>query len=93
MANAGHDDSRAPTMSAILNTDGSTIEAITANPSNNALSVDDNTTGTSNGPSQAKFDDNHVPTLQVLSSAGDGTFVPLYGLVSGNTVKLMIKHT
>lgn len=93
MANASHDDSHAPSMTAILNTDGLTIEALTANPSNNALSADDNTTGSNNGPTAAKFDDNHVPTLFALSSAGDGTFVPLYGLISGNTVKLLINHT
>jgi hypothetical protein len=93
MANAGTDESRAKSMTAILNTDGLTIEALTANPANNALSVDDNTTGSNNGPTAAKFDDNHQPTMYALSSAGDGTKVPLYGLVSGNTVKLLINHT
>lgn len=90
MANAGHDASRATSMSAILASDGATVEALTADPTLHALSTDDNTTGSNNGPSQAKHDDNHVPTLQAMSSAGDGTFVPLYASLSGNSVMLLI---
>lgn len=80
-------------MTAILNTDGSTIEALTADPTLHALSVDDNTTGSNNGPAQAKFDDNHVPTLYALSSSDGVTKVPLYASVSGNNIMLLINHT
>lgn len=93
MANAGTDESRAKSMTAILNTDGSTIEALTANPASHGLSVDDNATGSNNGPMMEKHDDNHVPTLYALSNTGDDTRVPLYASVNGNTVMLMIDHT
>lgn len=91
--NAGHDESQATSMTAILNTDGSTIEALTADPSTHHLSTDDNTTGSDNGPSMEKHDDNHVPTLYALSSAGNGARVPLYASLNGNKVSLLINHT
>lgn len=93
MANAGTDESRAKSVTAILGTDGSTIEALTADPTLHALLVDDGTTGSNNGPSIEKHDDNHVPTLYALSSTGDGTRVPLYASVNGNNIMLMTKHT
>lgn len=92
MANAGTDESRAKSMTALLGTDGFTIEALTGNPASHGLSVDDNTTGSNNGGTIERHDDNHVPTLYALSSAGDGARVPLYASVSGNTVMLMINH-
>jgi len=74
-------------MTALLNTDGTTITVLVANPSNHGLSVDNNTIGSDNGGTYAHLDENFRPTMFALSSAGDGSFVSLYADSDG---KLLI---
>lgn len=93
MTNAKRDENRVTTMTGVLNTDGSTIENIYADPtSNNSLMVDDNTTGSDNGPSpeRALRDGNYVTTLYAVSETDGETPVALYVTNSG---ELLIDHT
>lgn len=78
MTNAKKDGNYASTMIGTLNTDGSTITPVQAVPSTHALKIDDNTTGSDNGPTRALRDENSVTTLMAVSSADGVTPVPLY---------------
>lgn len=84
MANASKDENGVNTALAVLSTDGETVVAVKANASTNALSVDDNTTGSDNGPSDALRDGNFVTTLMAVSSADGVTPVALYADADGN---------
>ena len=84
MANAKIDDNGRQALTALLNTDGSTIKRVYANPSNHGLKIADASTGTSQGGTYAHLDDNFRPTMYALSSANDGTFVALYTDSNGN---------
>lgn len=84
MTNANRDENNIPTILAILESDGETLVKIEANPANNnSLKVDDNTTGSDNGPSQALRDENFVPTLMAVSSVDGSTPVPIYATLDG----------
>lgn len=78
------------TITAILNTDGLTIERIVADPSTHRMHVNDGSTGSNNGGSFAYTDDNDRPTLIAVSNA-DG--VTLVGLYADSTGALLIKST
>ena len=85
MTNARRDQNNVPTKLAVLNTDGTTVVRLKANPSsNNSMKVDDNTTGSDNGPSRALRDENMVPTLMAVSSVDGITPVVLYSDSNGN---------
>lgn len=87
--NAYRDQNNRTTMTAILNSDGLSITAIKADPTNNRLKADDNTTGTDQGNhgGVAQIDENGVAVLTALSSDGSGTIIELYVDSSG---KLLI---
>lgn len=90
MTNATRDDNNVPAILAVLNTDGETVTPVDANPTTHGLSVDNNTTGTDQGPSRALRDENFVPTLLAVSSADGVTPVALYVDTDG---KLLIDET
>lgn len=93
MANAKRDENRITTMTGVLNTDGFTVTNVNADPtSNNSMMVDDNTTGSDNGPTpgRALRDGNYVTTLYAVSEVDGETPVALYVTNSG---ELLIDHT
>lgn len=93
MVNAKKDGNRISTMTGVLNTNGSTIVNIQADPaSNNSMMVDDNTTGSDNGPTPGRSlrDENYVTTLYAVSESDGETPVALYVTNSG---ELLIDHT
>ncbi len=71
MANAYKDENGISTLIATLNTDGSGIVRVLANPTNHGLEVSDGTTGSDNGNNKgnANRDNNNVPVLIAVSSA------------------------
>ena len=90
MSNAERDDNNVPSILGVLNTDGETVTRVKANPSTHALAVNNNTTGSDNGPDHALRDENFVPTLLAVSSADGATLIPLYVDSDG---KLLIDET
>ena len=78
MADASRDQNNVPTILGALNTDGETIVPIQANPASHALSINDGTTGSDNGPVDAPRDENNIPVLMAVSSADGETPVVLY---------------
>jgi hypothetical protein len=90
MTNAKRDDNNVPTMLGVLNSDGLTVTPVKINPANNALSVDNDVTGSDNGPDHALRDENYVTTLMAVSSADGTTLIPLYVDADG---KLLIDET
>lgn len=90
MASAKLDENGRASMVALLDSDGRTLVCVTANPSNNnGLSVDNGTTGSDNGGTYAKLDENSrpeafAPALFALSSAGDGSLVAVYADSDGS---------
>jgi len=90
MANAKRDENNATTIIGVLNTDGATIVPVEANVVTHALSVDNDTTGSDNGPERALRDENSVTTLLAVSSVDGVTLVPLY---VDSTGKLLIDET
>ncbi len=83
MANAQKDDNHVSTLTAALNTNGTTIVRIKANPSNHALTISDGTTGTDHGPANALHDDNHVAIGMAVSSVDGVTPVAIYATAAG----------
>lgn len=76
------DNNGIPTMLGTLNTDGQTVVSVKVNPTNNALKIDDNTTGTSFASSTSQRDANRVTALWGVSSA-DGV-TPVYIATDSN---------
>ena len=88
MTNAARDENNIPTLTAVLESDGATIKRVIVNPSGNVLSVEDNTTGSDNGPGdRALRDENYVTTLIGVSSVDGVTPVAVYADADG---KLLI---
>lgn len=84
MTNASRDENNVPTILAVLQSDGATVTPVQVNPSNHGLSVDDNTTGTDQGPgARALRDGNFVTTLMGVSSVDGVTPVALYTTSDG----------
>ena len=90
MSNAKRDENGVATLISALNTDGITIVAVQANPTNHGLSVDDDTTGTDYGTTNALRDENNVSCLMAISSADGVTPVTVYVTSGGH---LLIKST
>jgi len=90
MPNSKHDENSRTTMTTLLNTDGKTIQNLTANPADHSLNVSDGSSGVDNGNNNgvAMIDENCVSTLTALSSAGDGKIINLY---SDSSKNLLIK--
>jgi len=89
MANASRDNNNIPVKLALLNTDGSTLVPVQANPSTHSLKYDDGVTGSDNGGHISR-DENFVTTMCAVSSSDGTTLVPLYATSAG---KLLIKST
>jgi len=88
MSNAKKDNNGVSTLLGVLDSDGDTLMCVKVNPSsNNALQVEDNTTGSDNGPSISPRDDNFVPALIAVSSVDGVTPVVVYADSNG---KLLI---
>jgi hypothetical protein len=87
---AKRDQNNVPTILGVLNTNGETVMAVQANPATKSLAVNNNTTGTDNGPDHALRDENFVPTMLAISDADGETLVPLYVDADG---KLLIDET
>jgi len=90
MANAKRDDNNVPSILGVLNSDGLTVEPVKINPANHALSVDNDITGSDNGPDRALRDENFVTTLLAVSDADGTTPISLYVDSNG---KLLIDET
>lgn len=84
MANAERDENNVPTLLAGLNTDGVSLVRVKANPTNHALEINDDTTGSDHGPEDAPRDENFVPALMAVSSVDGVTPVVVYADSSGN---------
>lgn len=76
------DNNRVATLIGTLNTDGITPVSIKANPANNSLKTDDNTTGSSFTSTTSQRDANRIPAFWAVSSA-DGT-TPIYVVTDSN---------
>lgn len=90
MANSKHDNNQVPTITGLLNTDGSTIKLISINPTNHIVDSSDGSTGSDLSGDNAPRDDNRHTTLIAVSSADGTTPVPLYVNASG---QILIKST
>lgn len=84
MADAPRDSNQIPALLGVLDSDGLTVVPIKANPATHALKVSDASTGSDNGPTNAKRDQNQVTTLVATSSADGVTPVVVYADSSGN---------
>lgn len=82
--NAYLDSNSVATLIGVLNSNGTTISRLKANPGDHSLKVDDNTTGSDNGPNHALKDENGRSTLIAVSSIDGVTPVALYTDASGN---------
>lgn len=83
MVNASRDQNNVPTLLA-SGTDGVSIIRVEVNASNNALKVDNDTTGSDNGPANALRDENSVPILMAVSSVDGVTPVAVYADADGH---------
>lgn len=91
MAQATRDENNVPTLLAVLDTNGTTITQVAANPSNHGLKADDAVSGSDNGPTgRALRDQNFVTTLLCVSEDDGVTPVAIYADVDG---KLLIDST
>lgn len=89
MSNAKRDENRVTTILAISNVDGLTITDVTANPTTFSLSVDDNTTGTSQASiTNDPRDENRIVAFWAISSVDGITPVAVY--CDPSTGKLLI---
>ena len=86
MADSKRDENRVPTITGVLNSDGTTIVPIQIDPTTHALTVGDGTSGSDNGPSggNALRDNNRVPVLMAVSESDGTTPVPIYADSSGS---------
>lgn len=82
--NASIDSNSDATLTAALNTDGTTITRVQVNSTNHALKISDGTTGTDHGSNHALTDENGRKTLIAVSSADGITPIEVYCDSSGN---------
>lgn len=78
-------------MLATSNADGTTPMNVKANPTDHSLDVSDAATGSDLSGDIAKRDNNGQPVLMALSSADDGSTVPVY--LDSSTGALLVKST
>lgn len=88
--NANKDDNSVSTIIAVLDTDGTTIVPIEADPSSHRLAVADGSGGSDNGPENANKDENGVSTFLAVSNVDGVTPVAVYADSNG---KLLIQST
>lgn len=84
MANAAKDNNGVSSLIAVLDTNGSTIVRVKADPSTHRLKVADASTGSDLGPTNAAKDQNFVSTLIAVSRIDGSTPVVVYCDSSGN---------
>lgn len=84
MANAAHDGNNVPSLTAILDSNGTTIVRVLADPMSHTLNISDDTGGSDHGPSNAAHDQNRVTTLVAVSNADGKTPVVVYADINGN---------
>lgn len=84
MANASIDENSQATITARLNTDGTSIVRVGVDTSTHALEVNDGTGGSDNGGTFAVTDANGRPTMFAVSNVDGVTLVALYADSSGN---------
>lgn len=83
MSNASRDENNVPTIIAPLDSDGTTIVRVLADPTTHLLSVSDGTTGSDFGPEVDARDENSVPAFMAVSSVDGVTPVVVYANSSG----------
>lgn len=83
MTNAARDNNNIPTLLVVLNTDGTSLVRVEVEPTFHTLSVEDNSTGSNNGPTRALRDENFVTTLIGVSSVDGVTPVAVYADSTG----------
>jgi len=81
--NANRDENSRTTMIAILDSDKVSIKQVKANPVGQGLKINDSTNANPMSYINSPLDQNSVPCLSVLSSAGDGSIVVLQVNSSG----------
>lgn len=85
MTNAKKDENGVSTLLGVLDSDGETLVRVKVNTgSNNSLKVDDDFTGSDNGPAIAPRDENFVPALIAVSSVDGVTPVVVYADSNGH---------
>lgn len=84
MPNAYRDENSVPTLLGALNTNGTTLVRVLANASNNALKINDASTGSDHGPTNDLRDENSIPALMAVSSVDGVTPVVVYADSDGN---------
>ena len=75
---APRDKNKVPTLLATSNADGTTVLPVEANPTNNSLKVDDDTTGSDLSDVPTRRDENKVPAFMAVSDVDGVTPVPVY---------------
>lgn len=83
MADAKRDENNVPTILGVLNSDGDTLVPIQVEPVTHSLEIDDDTTGSDNGPSISPRDQNFIPALLAVSSVDGVTPVVVYADSNG----------
>jgi hypothetical protein len=86
---APRDENRNTALIATLNTDGLTPTVIYANPTNHAVKVINDVTGSGFGANRAVRDENRITAMLAVSTDGV-TLVPIY---ADNSNNLLIKST
>ena len=89
MTSLKRDSNGVAPMRGVLNTDGATPTAITADPITHGMSVSDGTTGAVTSSADARRDDNSVPLMMAVST--DGT--TRVALAVDSSGKLLIQTT
>lgn len=90
MVTAKIDNNNIPSIIGVLNTDGTTITLLKADPSMHSIDVNDDGGGSDLGGDDALSDDNKIRVLLAVSETDESTPVPLYIDTDG---KLLIQTT
>ena len=84
MTDTVRDNNQTPAITALLNSDGSTIVRIKVNPTTHITQISDGTTGSDLTGDNAPRDNNGIPVMMGVSSADGATPVPIYADTNGN---------
>lgn len=82
-ANSYHDGNGVHTLVAV-ETDGVTLINVLADATFHTLNASDGTTGSNNGPTVSRHDENHIPILMATSSADGKTPIAIYANTLGD---------
>lgn len=78
MSQADKDNNRVPAKIGLLNTNGTTIKKLYADPTTHILDTNDGSSGSDNGGSDAARDENGEPVMLAVSDSDGQTPVALY---------------